>query len=63
MTNATGRIRYARTNGLGYFRLEDIPAGTSYLLEVSDKRYEFETRVINVQDDILDLMLLPATEP
>ena len=44
----------ARTNAFGYYQIDDVPAGATYLLEISSKRYIFgqPTQVINAQDNV-----------
>jgi len=44
----------ARTNPFGYYQFDDVPAGGTYLIEISSKRYSFSpaTQVINVQDSV-----------
>ena len=46
--------RTARTNSFGYFTFNDVPAGSTYLLEISAKRYTFEqaSQVIHAQDNV-----------
>ena len=47
----------AITSPLGYFSFENVPAGATYIIEISSKRYEFAepTRTITVEDSISDL--------
>ena len=46
----------ARTNPFGYYQIDGIPAGETYLLEISSKRYMFSLSglVINAQDNVVD---------
>jgi hypothetical protein len=48
--------RYARTNPFGYYRFTELDAGSTYVLNVSSKRYSFAnpTRVITLNEDLTD---------
>jgi len=61
LMDATGPSRAIRTNNFGYFTLDDIRVGRTYIASVRAKGYQFETRVISVTDDIanLDFVALP----
>lgn len=45
----------ARTNPFGYYRFEDVPAGSTYLVEAFAKSYSFNTRMVNVKTHVTDL--------
>lgn len=57
ITDSRGQIRYATTNSFGYYRFDDLPAGETYLIEVSSKKFQFSnpTRIISVSENITDL--------
>jgi len=61
LMDATGPSRAIRTNNFGYFTLDDIRVGRTYIASVRAKGYQFEPRVISVTDDIanLDFVALP----
>ena len=44
----------ARTNPFGYYQFDEVPAGGTYLVEISSKRYSFSqpSQVISVQDSV-----------
>ena len=46
----------ARSNAFGYYTLEDVPAGLTYILEVRSKQYTFAepSMVLNPDDNITD---------
>ncbi len=46
---------YSQTNAFGYYRFADIPAGQTYVITVSSKRYEFASpsRLVNVEEDVV----------
>ncbi len=45
---------YTTTNGLGYYRFEDLTVGETYVLQVISKRYKFANPsiVVSLQDNI-----------
>lgn len=55
LTDSEGNARTAFTSAFGYYVLEDVPVGETYILAVSSKRYQFEPRVISVHDEITEL--------
>ncbi|MBX3244335.1 MAG: carboxypeptidase regulatory-like domain-containing protein [Acidobacteria bacterium] len=54
LTSPQGNVRTVTTNGFGYYRFSDVPAGQSFVMEVSSKGYRFNnpTRVIDTNDDL-----------
>jgi hypothetical protein len=50
----TGERKSAITNGFGYFRFEEVPVGT-YVFNVLSKRYNFEPRTVEVNDELTEL--------
>jgi hypothetical protein len=38
----SGESRYAYTSTFGYYRFEDVPVGTNYIIEPSSKQYGFK---------------------
>ena len=59
MTDAAGVTRRARTNAFGYFQLADVATGQTYIFDVSAKRYQFQSQVVNVNNDLEDLTFTP----
>lgn len=55
ITDGRGAKRTSLTNHLGYYNFLDIPSGETYIFEVTHKRYVFTPRVINLNEDIVDL--------
>ena len=53
--DATGNLRRTRTNGFGYYQFFDITVGQTYFFYIESKSYSFETRVINVAEELTDL--------
>ena len=51
--SASGGVSWtARSNAFGYFSLTEIPAGATYLITVTHKRYTFDSQTMNVVDGI-----------
>lgn len=42
LTDSTGNVRYARTNSFGYYKFLDVAAGSSYIVSVVSKGYQFD---------------------
>ena len=59
INSATGARHFARTSAFGYFNFEEVEVGTTYVVEVSAKRYSFESQVISVNESIEDLIFTP----
>ncbi len=43
MIDGGGNVFMARTNPFGYYRFADVPAGSTYIITASAKRYQFAT--------------------
>jgi hypothetical protein len=52
MTNNNGYSRTVRTNSLGYYKFDDVEVGQAYLFDIRHKSYRFNSRVINVGEDL-----------
>lgn len=61
LTDGEGNVLTARSNGFGYFHLEGVQAGQTYVLTASHRYYHFESRVIAVYDELTDLNITPDT--
>lgn len=55
ITGQNGRTRSALTNPFGFYRLDGITSGQSYVVAVSHKRFQFESRLVNVVENIADV--------
>lgn len=57
LTGQDGQTRTTITNGFGYYDFGDIPAGGSYAVSVSAKRYTFSNpvKLVNANNTISDL--------
>jgi Cohesin domain/Carboxypeptidase regulatory-like domain len=55
ITGADGQSRSVLTSPFGYFRFDDIAAGSTYTITTAAKLYTFATHLISPQDNINDL--------
>jgi hypothetical protein len=55
LTDPKGVSRTVTTSTFGYYRFDEVPSGETYVLSVSSKRYQFESRIVAVQDEIANL--------
>lgn len=56
MTDGRGESRISATTAFGYFSFTDVEAGTTYILTVQSKSYEFEPQVLNISGDLTELI-------
>lgn len=54
LTDSSGAIRIAQTASFGYYSFDSVRVGETYILNVSSKRFAFETatRVLSVQEEL-----------
>jgi hypothetical protein len=55
VTDSGGNSRTVVTSSLGYYQIGDLLAGQSYIVGVSNKRYRFSSRVVQVSDSLTNL--------
>jgi hypothetical protein len=55
ITNTEAGVCFARTNPFGFYRFEGIPAGETYIFDVSHKRYSFLPQVVTILEERNDL--------
>jgi hypothetical protein len=57
MDDGAGNTRTALTNSFGYYTFDEVPAGRTYVISISNKRYQFEnpTRILTVDDTLNDI--------
>lgn len=55
LTDQNGQTRIVQTNGFGYFRFDDLPAGAAYVVGVTAKRYQFAPQIISPFENVTDL--------
>ena len=56
-TDANGGSRTALTNQFGYFTLDEIEAGQTYVLQTAAKGYTFSPKIISVNDDLTEIVI------
>jgi hypothetical protein len=55
MTNSTGGQCFASTNTFGFYRIEGVPAGETYIFDVRHIRFSFLPHVLTIMEDKSDL--------
>lgn len=50
-----GATRSALSSSFGFYRIDDVAAGGTYIVTVRSKRYSFAPQVVRVMDDVVDL--------
>ncbi|MCY7376849.1 MAG: carboxypeptidase-like regulatory domain-containing protein, partial [Pyrinomonadaceae bacterium] len=53
-TNQQGIGRTVRTNPAGYYRLDDLAAGETYIVSLYHKSYRFETQVFSLNEELTE---------
>lgn len=56
LVDSSGNTQIFITNGFGYFAFEGLPTGETYVVSVSNKRYQFNpsTRAVSLNEDLAD---------
>jgi len=65
LTNAaTGEVRTARSGVFGAYRFDDVPAGQTYVLIISARRFSFveNTRIIALFEELTDIDFVGAEQ-
>ena len=65
LTNAaTGEIRTARSGVFGAYRFDEVPAGQTYVLSISARRFSFveNTRIIMLSEELTDIDFVGAEQ-
>lgn len=52
ITNQNGETRSVMTNTFGFYRFDEVPAGETYIISAFHKRWQFNSQVITVSDEI-----------
>lgn len=55
-----GNVFTAVTNAFGFYAVEGLLAGETYIAEASHKRYSFAQRIITANDDLSDIDFVPV---
>lgn len=59
ISDAAGNVRSTMTNPFGYYRFAELEVGQVYVISVSNKRFQYEPRAVNLTDDFADLDFVP----
>ena len=57
ITDSEGNIRRATTNQFGYYHLEDIEVGETYIFNVFNKQYQFTPLVVSISGNLVNFDL------
>lgn len=57
LADSEAKIYRGMTNTFGYFRIEEIPAGSGVVLTVSARGYTFPSRFVELSADVSDLLI------
>jgi hypothetical protein len=55
VSKSDGSVIYSMTNSFGYFGVNEINAGETYIFQVTHKQYNFAPQVVNVSEDLTEL--------
>ena len=55
MTDQQGNRRTVQTSSLGYYQIDDLKAGDTYVISASSRRYRFNSRVVQVSDSLTEM--------
>lgn len=55
LTDSKGDRRTIMTSSLGYYQLDGVKSGETYVIAVVSRRYRFSSRVVQVTDNLADL--------
>ncbi|HMS43950.1 MAG TPA: carboxypeptidase regulatory-like domain-containing protein, partial [Pyrinomonadaceae bacterium] len=57
LTYPSGEVATIKTNAFGYYKFEDLEVGSTYTVQVADKRHQFAnpSQIVTLQDAVEDL--------
>ena len=55
LNDGSGTILTVITNNFGYYRIDGVEVGQTYILTPTNRRYRFAARVVTVMDEIVEL--------
>ena len=58
LTDSDGNVLSATSSGLGYFQIDGVRAGETYVLTATSKRYSFSARTITTSDELSRLIIV-----
>ena len=59
LTEASGATRMTRTGSFGFYRFDDLAAGQIVTIAVSAKLYQFEPKVLSLNESLADVDFTP----
>lgn len=59
LTSSNGETRTVKTNSFGYFKLDGVPAGEIYIVNVYSKGLTFAPQIVPVNENVSDLIFIP----
>jgi len=62
LTGTDGITRNAYTSSFGYFRFDEVPSGSTYVIGVASKRFAFTPRTISVDDELVGVDFVAAEQ-
>ena len=63
MTDTNGQTRTFITGAFGYYSFDEIEAGQSVVLSVTNKRYQFNSQVVNVNENVEEVNFIALPTP
>lgn len=60
LTDEEGVTRSVRIGRYGYYMIEEVPTGHTYIITAAARRYRFTPQVISVTDNVSGLDLIPS---
>ena len=60
LTDSSGLTRTARTTTFGNYRFEGVEAGQTIVIGVRSKLFQFEPRVMMLNEDLADVDFMPS---
>ncbi|MEP6947099.1 MAG: LamG-like jellyroll fold domain-containing protein [Acidobacteriota bacterium] len=59
VTDTNGKTQLAMTNAFGYFEIDNLEAGKTYVVALKHKSYVFASRIITAANDLTELSFTP----
>ena len=50
----TGEIRSVTSNSFGYFKIEDLPVGNFYVIQIMSKQHQFPIQTFTLNQDVAE---------
>jgi hypothetical protein len=60
LMDSGGNVQTARTNAFGYFTLNDVMVGRTYVVSIQSKQFQFAPQTLMVTDSIADLNFISS---